>query len=180
MSIFNRLFGKDPMAPVGERLYAALVEAARRPALYDERGAPDTVDGRFDMITMHAVLLIRRLNEGGQAGRAAGQAVFDRMFRDMDDALREMGIGDTSVGKKIKKMAEAFYGRANAYKTALDAGDADALSETIERNMLDELDRAGPAARRLADYMLKADAALQQQSPEALIEGERPRFPAAG
>ena len=176
--MFDRLFKKDPMREAGRRIYAELVEAARRAELYGDEGAPDTVDGRFDMIVLHAAMLMRRLREDGEAGREAAQAVFDAMFDDMDAALREMGTGDLSVGKKVRKMAEAFYGRAAVYDEALAAGDEAALAAAIHRNLFDDQDEdePGAAARRLASYATACAAALQEQDAQSVIAGEPPRF----
>lgn len=177
--MFARLFKKDPMKAVGARLYDDVVAAARRPVLYSAAGAPDTVDGRFDMIVLHAVLVMRRLRAGGEAGSAASQALFDRMFDDLDAALREMGTGDLKVGKKIREMGEAFYGRAKAYGDALDTGNAAALGTIIQRNLFDEdgHERAAAAGRTLARYMLDSETLLADQNPALLIDGRsRPRF----
>jgi cytochrome b pre-mRNA-processing protein 3 len=117
--MFSRLFRKDRGQHIARSLYDSLVRSARRPAFYGADGVEDSVDGRYDMIVLHAVLVMRRLREGGDLGRDLAQRVFDVMFDDMDAALREMGTGDLSVGKKIKEMGEAFYGRATAYETPL-------------------------------------------------------------
>lgn len=176
--MFGRLFAKDPLKARARVLYDAVLEAARRPALYGPGGAPDTVDGRFDLIVLHAILLFRRLRDGGEPGKRLAQLVFDIMFDDMDAALREMGTGDLSVGKRIKAMGEAFYGRAKAYEAALAAGDEVALTDAIVRNMFDsdggEAD--APRAAAFARYAMKSASQLAGQAPDALIEGEAPGF----
>jgi len=183
--MFDRLFKKDPMKAPARQVYLALLEASRRPFLFGEAGAPDTVDGRFDMIVLHAVLVFRRLRETGEAGKHFNQLVFDILFDDMDAGLREMGAGDLSVGKRIREMGEAFYGRASAYEPALEAGDEDTLALVLERNLFaaDDDDApppaAGPAARRLAAYVLASHRYLADQDPEAIMGGAAPRFPAA-
>jgi cytochrome b pre-mRNA-processing protein 3 len=192
--MFARLFKKDPMKTRAGEVYDALVRAARKPSLYGAQGAPDTVDGRFDMITAHAILLFRRLRGEGETAGELSQLVFDRMFDDFDAALREMGTGDLSVGKKIKEMGEAFYGRAKAYEDALNAQDESALAAALERNLFaedadeDETETGGDAAtatqaskasQRLARYLTASSRALQDQSVEALLDGEPPRFAAA-
>ena len=103
----------------GFELYGAAVAAAREPFLYTGLGVPDTLDGRFDMVALHTFLLIQRLKREPSPGPALAQAVFDAMFSDMDINLREMGVSDLSVGKRVKVMWEAFHGRANAYAAAL-------------------------------------------------------------
>src|ERR1700748_3412265 len=116
-------FRRNPNARIIAALYGAIVAQARRPAFYGLWGVPDTMLGRFDMVVLHAALLLRRLRavDAATAGLAQdlGQGVFDAFCRDMDDNLREMGVSDIGVPRKMRKLAEAFYGRARAYDTAL-------------------------------------------------------------
>lgn len=122
--------------PVGDAdaIYAMIVKQARVPDFYLACGVPDTVGGRFDMVALHAFIVLRRLKELGGAGNGQlGQALFDRMFADMDQNLREMGIGDLRVGREIKALATSFYGRIKAYDEAL-AGDSAALDTALRRN----------------------------------------------
>ena len=156
-------------------LYGAAVAAARLPALYEPPGVPDTLDGRFDCVGVHVALLIRRLRalpaEGlaRAAGPALAQAVFDAMFSDMDTTLREFGL-DLGVGKRVRAMWEAFHGRALAYDGPLQAGDAGALADALERNVWRGAAPAG-AAGRLAAWVMAQDAALQRAQPAALLAG---------
>jgi len=131
MGLFRR--GRHERA--GFQLYTTTVGAARDPFLYTDLGVPDTLDGRFDMIGLHAFLLIRRLSRDAEPGPALAQAVFDAMFSDMDINLRELGVGDLSVGRKVKEMWEAFHGRSRAYSAALDAGDEAAFETALTRNV---------------------------------------------
>ncbi len=119
----------------GFELYCAAVAAARAPAFYAGLGVPDTLDGRFDLVGLHVFLLIRRLTALPQPGPTLAQAVFDAMFHDMDTTLRELGVGDMSVGKKVKVMWEAFHGRSAAYQAALDDPDPQALPAALARNV---------------------------------------------
>ena len=151
-------------------LYGAAVAAAREPLLYDGLGVPDTVDGRFDLVGLHAFLLIRRLTALPAPGPALAQAVFDAMFNDMDVNLRESGVGDLSVGRKVRTMWEAFHGRCAAYQAALDAGDVDALTAALVRNVWRGAPAAGAAD--LARIVLEQDAHLAQQRLDALARGE--------
>ncbi len=134
MGVFGFL-RSNPHERTGCVLYARAVAAARDPHLYTAVGAPDTLDGRFDLVALHVCLVIRRLQRQPPPGPALAQAVFDAMFNDMDVALREMGVGDLSVGKKVKVMWEALHGRAIAYGRALDAGDSAALRAALARNV---------------------------------------------
>ena len=157
------------------RLYGAAVAAAREPVFYAELGVPDTVDGRFDMVSLHVYLVVRRLGALPDPGPKLAQAVFDEMFSDMDVNLREMGVGDLSVGKRNRAMWEAFHGRAAAYQVALAAGDDSALEEALRRNVwrgtMPEGD-GGDAVRRLARIVRQRDAALGTQDLAALREGK--------
>src|SRR4051795_13068156 len=119
----------------GFQLYTAAVAAARDPYLYATLGVPDTLDGRFDAVGLHVYLVIRRLNTSPAPGPELAQAVFDAMFSDMDVNLREMGVGDLSVGKRVRTMWEAFHGRAVAYDAAMDAGDPAAMELALTRNV---------------------------------------------
>ncbi|WP_421791709.1 ubiquinol-cytochrome C chaperone family protein [Hyphobacterium sp.] len=144
-----------------ESLYDAIVEKARQPFFYTEGEVPDTAEGRFEVIALHVILAIRQLNSEGEAGKDAGQALFEHFFKDMDSALREMGIGDTSIGKKVRAMAEVFYGRFKAYAKASDAGDADQLAEAISRNVFET--ETAPSASRFATYYLNSMETLSGQ-----------------
>jgi cytochrome b pre-mRNA-processing protein 3 len=179
MQSLLKLFRKDPAKVQAAALYVALLERAREPFLYGAQGVPDTVDGRFDMIVLHAALVMRHLREQGEAGQHLAQALFGRLFDDMDAALREMGIGDLSVGKKIKAMAEAFYGRAAAYDAALKAGDEAALQEALWRNLFDTDPQREAAAASLAAYAVNADARLAPLPLEAFEQARLPVLHAA-
>jgi cytochrome b pre-mRNA-processing protein 3 len=170
------LFRRKPMERPGFLLYTAAVTAARDPWFFGpDVGAPDTLDGRFDLVGLHVGVLIRRLHrDPDPRGAEAAQAVFDAMFSDMDMSLREMGVGDMSVGKRVKRMWEAFHGRAQAYAAALDAGDREALEAALARNVF----RAGPdaaaapGARVLAAHAERVAKALAAQPTAALLRGE--------
>lgn len=152
--------------PPAETVYARLVEGARAPVLYRALGVPDTLDGRFEMLVLHAVLYFRRLRSEDETARRLGQEVFETMFRDMDDSLREIGVGDLTVPKRIKSMIQAFYGRGAAYDSALDGDDAEALQEALERNIYEG---AGGSARGLAAYVRAAEACLAKQAAVDLV-----------
>ena len=168
MSLLS-LFAPRPAVQSGRRLYAAAVAQARQPGLYERLGAPDTAEGRFELYTLHVVLLLHRLKgQGSQAGET-GQGLFDAYLRGLDDALREMGVGDLSVGKKMRKLGEAFYGRAKAYDRALEAlPDTEALAAVIGRTAAMEGADAGP----LVVYAVAASRALAGQPLQTLLEGD--------
>lgn len=152
------------------QLYCVAVAAARTPAFYADLGVPDTVDGRFDLVSLHVFLLLRRLGAAPAPGPDLGQAVFDAMFNDMDINLREMGVGDLGVARRNRAMWEAFHGRAAAYAAALDAGDPVALATALRRNVW--RGRDAPGAARLAAHALFCDQALRGQSLDRLLAGE--------
>jgi cytochrome b pre-mRNA-processing protein 3 len=156
-------------------LYGTAVAAARVSWFYAELGVADSVDGRFDMVSLHVFLVIRRLGELPAPGAAMAQAVFDAMFSDMDVNLREMGVGDLAVGKRNRALWEAFHGRSAAYQEALAATDDAALVAALERNVWRGVAPAG-AAGRLAGYVRGCEAGLAEQDIVALAAG-RVAFP---
>lgn len=159
LSIFKS--GKQGKAHI-EALYDRIVETARQPVFYEDGRVPDTAEGRFEVIALHVILAIRQLNSEGEGGKAAGQALFEYFFKDMDYAMREMGIGDTSIGKKVRAMAEVFYGRFKAYATASDEDDHAGLQAAIARNVFE--DENAPTADRFARYYMASEATLSEQS----------------
>ncbi len=167
MALFSRFFGARRSAGPGLTLYRQALAASRRPAFY-RAGVPDTVDGRFDLLVIHVWLLIRALNNAG--AQSLGQQVFDAMFADMDDSLRELGTSDTAVGKRIKDMAQVFYGRAQAYNQALDAADQVALEKAIERNILGQKAENPGCRQAMCAYMLAADKALAAQDLAQMVK----------
>jgi cytochrome b pre-mRNA-processing protein 3 len=169
------LFRKDPAVAAGEALYTAAVEQARLPRFYADFGVPDTVEGRFEMIAVHAFLILTRLKGDGPGEKKVGQKLFDAMFQNLDDALRELGVGDLSVGKKIRKLAENFFGRVGAYGEAL-RPDAEPglLAAALGRNIFE--DEAAPGAALLAAYIRQAAASIDAQ-PVLRIVGGIVHFP---
>ncbi len=127
---------RPPHERAGFTLYGAAVAAARAPYFYADLGVRDSVEGRLDLIHLHAALLVRRLRrDTDKRGPALAQAVFDAMFSDMDVNLREMGVSDLVVGKRVRGLWEAFHGRATAYETALDGADQAAMAAALARNV---------------------------------------------
>jgi cytochrome b pre-mRNA-processing protein 3 len=170
---FNH-FRKSPIAPSGtiEAIYGMIVTQAREPLFYRDLGVPDTVNGRFDLLLLHLWLMLRRLKSVA-AGTAVSQALFDHFCNDMDDNLREMGVGDLAVPKRMQAFGEAFYGRTAAYDMALTDGHEE-LAQALFRNVLtgENIDKA----RQLAFYTEAAMAALAQLDEAKLLAGAF-RFP---
>ena len=167
------LLRKDPRRVLIEGLHDRIILAARRPRLYSSLGVPDTIEGRFEALCLHAVLVLRRLRRLPPPAGDIGQDLVDQVFRQLDRSLREMGVGDFGVPKRMKKLAQAFYGRARAYDAALDAGDRAGLTMALARNMTGERE---PAAG-LAAYAFALDAALASCSLDQLL-AEGPPDPA--
>ena len=150
-------------------LYGAIVAQARRPAFYAVLGVPDTVSGRFDLIVLHLVLLLCRL-DATPAGRSAGEALFDAFCRDLDGNLREMGVGDLAVPKEMRRFAGAFYGRQAAYVAALAAPDGRDFENAITRNIF-ATSGADENAVRLAAYARRVVTELGAQNETDLLAG---------
>jgi cytochrome b pre-mRNA-processing protein 3 len=178
--IFQRWFGRGPSAnrTVVDALYERIVAAARQPVLYSEWEVPDTPLGRFEMISLHLFLLMHRVRgEGGPIADVA-QTLTDEFFADVDSSVRELGIGDAGVPKRVKKLAKMFYGRAASYGEALDRADRQALVAALSRNIRPDL--AGwPGAEPLADHVVAASVSLAAQPTEEFLAG-RIAFPQAG
>ena len=134
--MFGRLFRRDREAiAIATAVYGAIVAQARMPALYTDFAVADTVTGRFEMVVLHLSLVLDRLFGGDREAQALGQAVFDLYCKDMDRSLRELGFGDLGVPHRMKKMAQAYYGRAAAYRRAVAATDEADLIATLRRNV---------------------------------------------
>jgi cytochrome b pre-mRNA-processing protein 3 len=155
-----------------DQIHGEIVAAARAPDLFQEFAVPDDLDGRFEMVILHAGLVMRRLRELGANGEAIAQDLFDSVFGQFDDALREMAISDVGVAKRIKAMAAAFYGRNKVYGEALAARNGDALAAALARNVFREPgDSPAGAAHALARRVVALARTLEQVPIEAFAEG---------
>lgn len=153
------------------KLYIRVVEQARRPYHYLDLGVPDTPDGRFDMIALHAALLLRRLRQAHDRTEELAQAVFDLMFADMDQNLREMGVGDLAVGKRIKRMAQGFYGRLAAYDAGLADPSDRLLKDSLQRNVYRHGAADEVALTKLAAYVRRQAEWLDRTDTDGLCAG---------
>ena len=171
----ERLLGRDHDRRRAHELYVAIAEAARRPGFYSDMEVPDTTEGRYDLLSLHMILVLRRLKSERDETARFAQLLFDVMFRDVDDSLREMGVGDLKVGKKVRGYAEAFFGRALAYERALEGEEP--LERALGRNVFGDED--APGATPLAEYVRRADAALREQEIRTL-RGGSVSFPPPG
>lgn len=168
--MFNFIKNRQNQKKKARILYKSAETQARQPVFYEEYGVPDTPYARFDMISLHCYLLVRRLNKAGE--RKIAQWIFDIMFKTLDLAMREMGVGDLSVPKKMKKFMQAFNGRANHYESALKAGDDAALMEVIKRNIYGTADVVNDLDLKMMVDYIKMNADLDLTG-EAFITPEK-------
>lgn len=168
----SKLFSKLSYTPPERAVYAQIVAKARQPWLYLNAGVPDTVTGRFDMITLHSFIVMEHLSRQGDKESEFNQLLFDEVFLDMDHSLREMGVGDVSVGKRVRKMSEIFYGACNGYRTALEESDpAKALAEALQRNVLGK-DISTEKLDNLVDYSLQTIKQVEKLPVKSILKGK--------
>ena len=154
-----------------EQLYYDVLAASRQAPLFADYGVEDSIDGRFDALCLVQSLMMRRLSGQDGAIKELAQGLFDAMFMDMDLTLREMGVGDMGVGKRVKLMSEAYMGRLKSYDDAISAGDKTALSEALRRNLFRQ-DDENPKEAELAGKILKIAERLDKVDEEAFLSGE--------
>lgn len=164
------LFRRSPRPVAVHDVYAVVVQQARDTRFFEKMEVPDTVDGRFEMVALHAFLVLRRLKGGSREISDFGQALFDVMFEDMDVSLREMGAGDMGVGKRVKAMVQAFYGRVAAYEGGL-ANGGEALEEALRRNVYRGVEPGTDSVRALAAYIDHQDRHLTTVEPDDIVAG---------
>ena len=169
----GKLLSRSRFGEPAHRLHDAVVAQARQPALYRGYGVPDTLDGRFELAVLHALLVMRRLRRidasSARAGARAAQALFDLTFADFDRALRELGVGDLSVGRRIRHMGRAFYGRAAGLDRALDG--AAPLAPFLRRNVYGTVAASDRQVAALAAYVACQEAHLATLSDGPLLAG---------
>ncbi len=152
-------------------LYQSIVAQSRNPVFFTHMGVSDTIDGRFDLLTLHASLVLMRLRDLGADGAKLSQAVFDQLLFSLEETLREIGIGDVGVPKHMRKMVKAFNGRVHAYEAALAGGD-EALVQSLARNVYRASDSVVPhGCVALGVYVSAMNAALSQQALDAFAQG---------
>lgn len=170
--MIRRLFGlrSKTNRAIAEAVYARIVAAARQPEFYAEVDVPDTPLGRFEMLSLHLFLFLHRLRGLEGAPGQLAQEVMEIFIRDVDHSLRELGIGDVGIPKRVRKLARMFYGRANAYGEALDQEDYAMLAEALRRNIQPGRDD-WPQSLRLARYAAHARRHLANQSTDLILQG---------
>ena len=174
------LRGPGEVTPTAQRLFNQLVAQARSPVFFGQLGVPDSVDGRFDMVTLHAFLIFQRLKGQGDRGAQLAQALYDVFIKDMEASLRQLGAGDAGVGKRIRVMTEALQGRMVAYETAL-AGTQIDLEGAVRRNLYGTVDPDMESVRTIANYLKRAKEMADRQPVDRIIRGvfEFPPVPAS-
>jgi len=171
--VFERLFKGRLSRRPAQAIYEAVVDQARHPAFYTTYGVADRFEQRFDLLVLHTHLVVAQLTRDGAT--ALAQNLFDALFFDMDRTLRAMGVGDMSVGKRVKDMVRAYYGRTAAYEDALSQPGDDALAAALARNVF-AAESVDDNARRLARHVRATAKALGSQGGVAIAEG-RLRMP---
>jgi cytochrome b pre-mRNA-processing protein 3 len=165
------LLRRKPLDDAAELAYRRVVEQARRPQFFALLGVPDTLDGRFELICLHAFLFLRRIKREAAPAAALGQRFYDTMFGDFDRSLREIGTGDLSVGRQIRRMAEGFHGRIKAYEDGL-AGDDAVLQAALSRNLFGTAQTDFEQISRIAAYVRHEAGHLAGQPAAALLAGD--------
>jgi cytochrome b pre-mRNA-processing protein 3 len=164
------LFHRNRHRDAAFRVYQTIVEQARQPVFFSRNGVPDTLDGRFELLALHGFLVLNRLKAERSRTAEFAQALFDVMFSDLDRALREMGVGDLGVGRQVKAMAKAFYGRIGAYEAGLAADDA-RLGQALHRNLFGTVSVPARSVDEIAAYLRRCAAALAAQPVDRMIDG---------
>ena len=185
--MLSRLFGSNRRMnrAITDRLYEEIVAAARQPLLYAAYNVPDTPLGRFEMLSLHLFLLLHRLRGEEGTAKEVAQQLTDEFFLDVDHSLRELGIGDHGIPRRVKKLGRMFYGRAAAYGPALDQKDSAALAASLKRNIRPDAE-SWPEAEQLADYTMAAwqqvaraatdtysSGSFRFERPEVLLEQQK-------
>jgi cytochrome b pre-mRNA-processing protein 3 len=175
---WRRMFQPRPARLAGRALYDAAVAQARSTAFYAALGVPDTPTGRFEIYTLHVVLLLHRLKGQGEQAAETAQGLFETYLQALDHALRELGVGDLSVGRKMRGLGEAFYGRAKSYDAALSRlPDREGLGDLVGRTIY--ADVPGRDVAPLVDYVVDCVDSLGAAPLEAVLE-TRLTWPSAG
>lgn len=170
--MMKELLGCAVPSKIINEMYQLIVQQARDPKFYRDFSVPDTVDGRFEMISLHVFLVLRRLRRSSEGASKLSQALFDYMFEDMDLCLREMGAGDMGVGKRVKSMIQAFYGRVASYEEGLTDGKK-ILEAALLRNVYGTINSSNVPVELLAEYVQYQDKHLRALE---LADVERARF----
>ncbi len=178
MSVFSKfkdIFQSPYSNNAATGLYVTIIQQSRLPIFYQEFEVADTIDGRFDMVALHTYMVLRTLRRDPEETKELSQAVFDIMFADMDQNLRELSIGDTGVGKRMTKMVEGFYGRMAAYDLTLNMKDEDQktaeMQKVVLRNIYRKTLMSDESVSEMSTYIIQQMQDLEQQDLSVIIEG---------
>lgn len=169
--IFGLFKNRTNNRTIVDRQYAALTAGARQPGFYLDLAVPDTVMGRFEMLSVVMILYFRRTRTSPVSGQEIAQEIVDAFFQDLDHSMRELGIGDQGVPKRMKKFAGMFYGRLESYSVALEARDREALAAALLRNIYPQAETPAPDMSGLANWMIAASDVLSAQSEDVIATG---------
>jgi cytochrome b pre-mRNA-processing protein 3 len=176
---FFGLFGRRRKnRDVIERLYKAVVEQSRTAIFYQMIGVPDTLEGRFELLTLHMTIVSRRLKAMPSPGPDMSQDLVDLTFAQFEAALREIGVGDISIPKRMKVMASAYLGRASVYDEALRKNDPGLLAEALARNLFDQAEKPSNAVEKVTNYVIQSAAALENAVIDEFYSAKLPFFAA--
>jgi cytochrome b pre-mRNA-processing protein 3 len=167
LQTISRFFRPSMQRRQAYALYARLTEEARQPFFYEQGQVPDTLDGRFEMILLHLFLYLQRLKQEGDHTDDLQRELIEAFFEDMDRSVRELGVGDTGVGRRVKAMANACYGRLHAYTQAVE--DEDALADALKTNLYGTLETPPDEVSLLTDYMQRRRQELERQPLDTLV-----------
>lgn len=170
-SFFSVMFKGREATRQGAFIYNSIVEQARRPEFYAALDVPDTLDGRFDLIVLHAGLYLPRLKAVKPDGNRLSQAMFDQMFANLEFNLRELGVGDVGVPRRMKDMLQAFYGRVASYDNALRIGDMPQLRAALHRNVYRAAEVDPARVDALASYVRAAAESLKAADDDVIVAG---------
>jgi cytochrome b pre-mRNA-processing protein 3 len=172
MNIIKNIFSFSNEKKTAHKLYEIIVKQSRQPTFYESCGVADTFDGRFDMISLHMILILRRLKSDINQTRKLSQALFDFMFDDFDLNLRELGIGDMGVLHRVKEMTKAFYGRLESYDRGLKLEDDSILLAALQRNLYRKNNVTNANLLSITYYTRRQSLYLDKMSIKNLLAGE--------
>jgi cytochrome b pre-mRNA-processing protein 3 len=170
MLFWQNIFKKNQSADIASRCYGELLEQARNPVFFTSMGVPDSLDGRFEILCLHAFLIFHKLRNFGEPGRQLAQEIYDQMFASFDADLRELGAADIGVGRRIKAMTEGLNGRIQGYENGLAMG-GDALKDAIRRNVFATVQSGEADVARLADYLERAVGDMANKGFDDILNG---------
>lgn len=171
MSLIQRIFGETKQRAPLLPLYNAVVAKGRAPAWYRDGQVPDTLDGRFDMVTAILTLVLLRLEQEGESGKGPSVLLTEIFIEDMDGTLRQIGIGDYVVGKHVGRMMSALGGRLTAFRAGREAG---SLAEAVARNIFHDAPPSDESLAFVAAGLAGFAEALDGAETRAILQGQLP------